>query len=138
MDRLPREEWMYKLTRVGYDLSFLNHVTKFVSAVKKHRVSQGEELTICPCHSCNNKLLHEDDVVKSHLNRFGFVENYTLWKFHGEADPNVTGASERNSSTPSSVNERGQQPSSSTAIASGDSANGDYMLGESSSMPRAS
>ena len=42
MDRLPREEWMYKLPRVGYDLSFLNHVTKFVAAAKKYRVSRGE------------------------------------------------------------------------------------------------
>ena len=70
-------------------------------------------------------------MVLSHLIRYGFVKNYIVWKFHGEAEPSVTSASE-------SVNERGQQPSSSTATAGGDSANGDYMLGESSSMPRAS
>ena len=51
MDRLPREEWMYKLPRVGNDLSFLHHVTKFIAAVKKRRVSRGEELTICMCRS---------------------------------------------------------------------------------------
>ena len=66
---------------------------KFVAAAKKHRVSRGVELTICPCRDGKNKLLHEDDVVKSHLIRYGFVENYTMWKFHGEADPSVTGAS---------------------------------------------
>jgi len=66
-------------------------------------------------------------VVKSHLIRYGFVENYTMWKFHGEADPSVTGASKRNSSTPSSVNERGQQPSSSTATAGDDSSQRDYI-----------
>ena len=127
MDRVSMEEWMYKLSRVGNNLSFLNHVIKFVAAAKKHRVSRGEDQTICPCRSCKNKLPHEDDVVKYHLIRYGFVENYTIWKFHGDADPSVTGASERNSSTPSSVNERGQEPSSSTATASDDFVKHDYI-----------
>jgi len=42
-------------------------------------------------------------------------------------DPSVTGASEQNSSTPSSVNEKGQPPSSLAAKAGGDSANRDYV-----------
>ena len=92
---------MYNISRVDNDMSFLNHVTKFVAAAKKHRVSRGVELTICPCHGCKNKLLHEDDVVNSHSIRYGFVENYTVWKFHDEVDPSVTSASERNSSMPS-------------------------------------
>ena len=50
-----------------------------------------------------------------------------MWKFHGEADPSVTGASKRNSSTPSSANERGQRPSSSTATAGDDSSQRDYI-----------
>ena len=108
-------------------MSFLNHVTKFIAAAKKHRVSRGVELTICPCRSFKNKLLHEDDIVKSHLIRYGFVENYTMWKFHGEADPSVIGVSERNSLTPSSVNKRGQEPSSSTATAGDDFAQRDYV-----------
>ena len=41
-------------------------------------------------------------------------------------DPSVTSASEQNSSTPSSVNEKGQPPSSLAAKAGGDSANCDY------------
>ena len=64
-------------------------------------------------------------MVQSHLIRHGFVENYTVWKFYGEAEPSVTGASERNSSTSLSVNETEQQPSSATAR--GDSANRDYI-----------
>ena len=50
-----------------------------------------------------------------------------MWKFHGEADPSVTGASEPNSSRHSSVNERGQEPSSSTATAGDDSSQRDYI-----------
>ena len=122
---MVREEWMYKLSRVGNDLSLLHHVRNFVAAAKKHRVSLGREGTICPCNSCKNNLLQEDNVVLSHLIRYGFVKNYIVWKFHGEAEPSVTSASERNSLTPSSVNERGQQPSSSTATAGGDSLNCD-------------
>ena len=91
-----------------YKISFLNHVKKFVAATKKHRVSRAEELTICPCRSFKNKLLHEDDMVNSHSIRYGFVENYTMWKFHGKANASVTGASERHSSMPSLVNERGK------------------------------
>ena len=92
MNRLPREEWMCKISRVGNVMSFLNLITKFVAAAKKHCVSRGVELTICPCRGCKNKLLHEDDVVKSHLIHYGFVKNYTVWKFHGEVDASVTGA----------------------------------------------
>jgi len=49
MDTLPREEWMYKLRRVGNDKSFLHHVRNFIAAARKHRVSLGRERTICPC-----------------------------------------------------------------------------------------
>ena len=68
-------------------------------------------------------------MVQSHLIRYGFVKDYTIWKFHGEGDTSDTGASERNSlTTTSSVNERGQQPSSSSAATAGtDSANRDYV-----------
>ena len=121
---------MYKIPRAGNDLTFLRHVTKFVAVAKKHRTSLGREGTICPCNRCQNNLPHEDSVVKSYLICYGFVDNYTVWKFHGEVDSSATGASERNSSmtTTSSVNERGQQPSSSPAArADGDTGNHDYV-----------
>ena len=60
---MDREEWMYKLLRVGNDQSFLHHVRNFVAAVKKDCVSLGRGCTICPCNSCKNKLLKEDNVV---------------------------------------------------------------------------
>jgi hypothetical protein len=122
---MDREEWMYKIPRVGADLSFLGHVRKFVAVARKHHLPLGRERTIGPCNSCKNKLLQEDDVVQSQLIRHGFVKDYTIWKYHGEeADPSATGASGENSSM---VNDGGQQPSSSTAIAGGDSANRDYI-----------
>ena len=108
-------------------MSFMHHMRNFIAAAKKHRVSLGRKRTIFPCISCQNKLLHKDDVVNSHLIRYGFVENYTMWKFHGEADPSVIGASERNSLTPLSVNKRGQEPSSSTATGGDNFGQDDYI-----------
>ena len=50
-----------------------------------------------------------------------------MWKFHGEADPSVTGASEPKTSRHSSVNERGQEPSSSTATGGDNFGQHDYI-----------
>ena len=126
---MDRAEWMYKIPRVGNNLTFLHYVRKFVAAAKNHRESLGWERTICPCNRCHNKLAQEDSVVQSHLIRYGFVKDYTVWKFHSEGHTTVTGASEQNSSrTTTSVNEIGQQPSSpSAAIAGSGSANRDYV-----------
>ena len=75
---MDRVKWMYKILRVGNDLTFLHYVRKFVAAAKKHRVSLGREGTICLCNSCQNKLLHEDSVVQCHLTWHGFVEDYIV------------------------------------------------------------
>jgi len=98
---MDKAKWMYKIPRGGNDLTFLHHVTKFVLATKKHHLSLGQERIICPCNRCQNNRIHEDSVVRSQLVHYGFVENYTIWKFHDEVDPSVTSASERNSSMPS-------------------------------------
>jgi len=73
-----REEWMYKIPRVSNDFAFLGHVRKFIAAAKKHRVRLGQERIICPCNSCKNNLLQEDNMVQSHLIRHGFVKDYTI------------------------------------------------------------
>jgi len=61
-------------------------VRKFVATAKKHRLSLDRPRIICPCNSCKNKLAQKDNVVQSHLVRYGFAKDYTVWKFHGEAD----------------------------------------------------
>ena len=64
--------------------------------------------------------------MKSHLIRYGFVDNYTIWKFHGEVDSSAIGASERKSSTTTTSSV--QQPSSSPAArADSDTGNHDYV-----------
>ena len=78
MDR----EWMYKMSRL--DPAYIEHLTKFISTTKSHRLSLKRELTIYPCKSCKNLYAHGDDTVKYHLVRYGFVKDYTVWKFHGK------------------------------------------------------
>ena len=94
-------EWMYKTLRL--DPAFLEHVTKFIAAAKRHRLSLKRELTIYLCKSCKNLLAHGDDTVKSHLVRYGFVKDNTVWKFHGEAEDPSAGASRPNSSTTATI-----------------------------------
>ena len=121
---MDREEWMYKLSRVGNDLSFLHHVRNFVAAAKKH---ESWSTPFVRAIAARTNFSRNIMWFQSHLIWQDFVKDYTIWKFHGEADPSVTGASERNSSTTSTVNERPQQPSSSIATVGGNSANRDYI-----------
>ena len=78
-------------------------------------------------------------MVQSHLVQYGFVKDYTVWTFHGEADLDVSaGAFGGNSSTSMATvtteNDGGQQqPSSSVAAGAGghgvagDNADHDYI-----------
>jgi hypothetical protein len=110
MDR----EWMYKTLRL--DSTFLEHVTKFIAATKRHRLSLKRELTICPCKSCKNLYALVDDKVKSHLVRYGFINDYTVWKFQRKAeDPSVGASKGGNSSTTTTVVVNARQQTSSTA-----------------------
>jgi hypothetical protein len=119
------KEWMYKTSRL--DPSFLDHVRKkFLAAVKKHRLSLGRERMICPCNSCKNLLAQEHNVMQSHLIRYGFVKDYTVWKYHDDADPSDAGASNSSTTSMAAVNDGGQQPSS--ASAGDDNANRDYIM----------
>ena len=91
------KEWMYKTSRL--DQAYLDHVIKFIADAKRHHLSLKREHTIYPCKSCKNLLAHGDDTVKSHLVWYGFIKDYTVWKFHREAEDPSVGASGGNSST---------------------------------------
>jgi hypothetical protein len=49
--------------------------------------------TICSCCHCNIMRTHKDSMVQSHLVRFGFVKDYTVWTFHGKKVDASGGAS---------------------------------------------
>jgi hypothetical protein len=50
---------------------------KFLVVTKKHRLNLKRPRIVCLCNSCKNKLAQEDNVVQSHLVRYGFVKDYT-------------------------------------------------------------
>jgi hypothetical protein len=127
---------MYKTSRV--DPTFLEHVTKFIAIAQRHRLSLKKEVTICSCKSCKNLYAHGDGTVKFHLVRYGFIKDYTIWKFHRKAEDPSVGASGggRNSSaaTTAAVN-AGQQTSSAAAgghdnASTSDNAKRDYIMME--------
>jgi hypothetical protein len=118
VEQIMDREWMYKTSRV--EPAFLEHVTKFIVIAKRHRLSLKKEVTICSCKSYKNLYAHGDDTVKSHLVRYDFVKDYTVWKFHEEAEDPSVGASGRggNSSTATTVAVNARQQTSS-AVAGG-------------------
>ena len=72
---MDREEWMYKKSRT-MDLSFLENVRKkFMPVAQKHRLSLNQGRMICPCNDCKHRYAHEDNVVQSHLVRYGFIKD---------------------------------------------------------------
>jgi hypothetical protein len=48
-------------------------------------LTQNKDLIICQCHDCKNHIaLRDVDIIKSHLIMQVFVEDYTVWIYHGE------------------------------------------------------
>jgi hypothetical protein len=56
--------------------NFLNHAFK---------EAKGARDTFCPCSDCENKKRKTREVMLRHLCKYGFMPNYTLWVYHGEA-----------------------------------------------------
>jgi hypothetical protein len=87
---------------------------------------------ICPCNDCKNWLAQEDNVVQSHLLRYGFIKDlkYIVWKYHDKKDSSVADAPGGTSSSTTSmaaVNiDRGEQPSAGAAAAAGDNDNASH------------
>ncbi|XP_059290323.1 uncharacterized protein LOC132043886 [Lycium ferocissimum] len=90
MDNLERG-WMYDRLdgRGGINSSFITGVNKFLefSCSQRNRMS-GDDVK-CPCKKCHNIKFMDVETVKLHLQSFGFVENYFVWKYQGEKE--VTG-----------------------------------------------
>jgi hypothetical protein len=100
---MDRSEWMYRMKRM--EPQYLVHVRKFIAVAKAHRQSLDQMTTICLCSHCKNMKAHIDSDVQSHLIRFGFVKDYTVWTFHGEkvVDATVGDASGGNSTSSTTV-----------------------------------
>ncbi|KAM3361279.1 hypothetical protein P3S68_016133 [Capsicum galapagoense] len=85
MDR----SWMYNMTnigRMGLMPEFVAGVDGFVDYVMTLEPFQLNGLVKCPCRKCKCRNYEKPDIVKLHLYRNGFKEDYTVWTSHGEVD----------------------------------------------------
>jgi hypothetical protein len=68
---------------------YINGLDAFIDFAKKDMVDNGRGFICCPCKHCKNeKKYHSDDVLRSHLIKHGFKEDYQCWNKHGEVGLN--------------------------------------------------
>nr|GMD55942.1 uncharacterized protein LOC109168299 [Ipomoea batatas] len=84
--------WMYTRIRNGLlTEEFLAGLETFIQfATSQHSWIDGEKIK-CPCNQrkCQNTKFLDVPTVKFHLAKYGFVSDYYVWRFHGEANLRV-------------------------------------------------
>jgi hypothetical protein len=76
---------MYRLSDVP---AHFKGVCAFLKTVVQHASRQKEEIIYCPCKVCKNDVILKDhEVIREHLVRSGFMDNYFIWTKHGETQP---------------------------------------------------
>ena len=78
---------MYNGRRPELTYEFMIGVTEFLNAAKWHAHQLNENLIRCPCVKCKNIKFLEPEIVKKHIYRRGFIDDYWYWTSHGEYDP---------------------------------------------------
>ncbi|XP_074352460.1 uncharacterized protein LOC141691589 [Apium graveolens] len=68
--------------RGGLSDEYKRDVDSFVEFAQRIKDSDGNIL--CPCNECKHLLWRTGDELKMHLYRFGIIESYTRWYYHGE------------------------------------------------------
>ncbi|XP_073297992.1 uncharacterized protein [Primulina huaijiensis] len=79
--------WMYRRLENGFLTNeYCVGVESFVTFALGHPECLLNGNIRCPCNQkkCQNKIYLDEDTVKIHLGRYGFVPNYYNWFFHGE------------------------------------------------------
>jgi len=82
-------QWMYQRRMRGLiDPMFIVGINSFVKFAKAHPKCLDGQLMRCSCNQkkCRNWKFLDEDTVKSHIAKYGFVENYETWIHHGESD----------------------------------------------------
>jgi hypothetical protein len=63
----------------------MDGVQAFIKNAKKDMVDNGIQYLYCPCKNCKNEKRYlQEHVLKSHLIKRGFMEDYRCWNKHGE------------------------------------------------------
>jgi hypothetical protein len=64
---------------------YIKGVDAFIDFAKKYMLDNNRGNICCTCKHCKNeKRYHTDDVLRSHLIKHGFIEDYRCWNKHGE------------------------------------------------------
>ncbi|KAH1030772.1 hypothetical protein J1N35_042946 [Gossypium stocksii] len=66
-----------------FSTNHLAGIERFLSFAIGKSLSNGK--IYCPCHRCNNRILHEPHIVGQHLRLYGIIKEYKHWIFHGES-----------------------------------------------------
>ncbi|KAL4573042.1 hypothetical protein LXL04_019835 [Taraxacum kok-saghyz] len=79
-------KWMYEQYDDRGHLSpiFINGVKAFAEFASSKPSHMDKGRIICPCKNCRNRPFLDVDMVKLHLYKAGFVQNYKCWDGHGE------------------------------------------------------
>ena len=77
---MDRQTWMYKISRATHE--YIDGVNRFIESAEKNL--KKEDRITCPCEDCFNLQKHPSAIVRDHLIRHGFMDNYTKWIWHGE------------------------------------------------------
>jgi hypothetical protein len=68
---------------------YINGLDAFINFTKKDMVDNGRGFICCPCkHYKNEKKYYSDDVLRTHLIKHGFKEDYRCWNKYGEVGLN--------------------------------------------------
>jgi hypothetical protein len=74
--------WMYGPCRCN---EYIKGVDAFIDFAKKDMLDNVRGNLCCPYKHCKNeKRYHADDVLRSHLIKHGFMDDYRCWNKHGE------------------------------------------------------
>jgi hypothetical protein len=83
--KMDDRSWMYRSVDV---LAHFKGVCVFLETAVQYASCQKEETIYCPCKVCKNVVMFKDhEVIREHLVRSGFMDNYFIWTKHGETQP---------------------------------------------------
>ncbi len=78
---------MYEL---GDVLGHFKGVSIFLETTTQHATREKEEALYCHCKVCNNNMMYlytDHEIIREHLVRSGFMDNYFIWSKHSETQP---------------------------------------------------
>jgi hypothetical protein len=64
---------------------YIRGLDAFIDFMNKNMLDNIRQNLGCPCKYCKNeKKYHADDVLRSHLMKHGFMQDYRCWNKYGE------------------------------------------------------